>query len=57
MTGLFSRDILLAAVGGLPLMALGLLIGNRIHLTISPGNFMRLICLILMGSGLALLLK
>jgi len=57
LSGMFHRHILLAAVAALPLVAVGLRFGNRFHLTISPKNFMRLICVILLGSGMALLLK
>lgn len=57
LSGMFQRSILLAAVASLPLVAVGLRFGNRIHLTITPKNFMRLICVILLGSGLALLAK
>lgn len=57
VSGMFRRSILLAAVAALPLVAIGLRLGNRIHLTITPKNFTRLICLILLGSGLMLLLK
>lgn len=56
-SGMFHRLSLLAAVAALPLVAVGLRFGNRIHLTITPKNFMRLICLILLGSGIMLLLK
>lgn len=57
LSGMFQRFVLLAAVAALPLVAVGLRFGNRIHLTIGPKSFMRLICVILLGSGLALLLK
>ena len=57
LSGMFHRLSLLAAVGALPLVAVGLRFGNRIHLTITPKNFMRLVCLILLGSGIMLLLK
>ncbi|HSR35800.1 MAG TPA: sulfite exporter TauE/SafE family protein [Desulfurivibrionaceae bacterium] len=57
LSGMFHRSVLLAAVAALPLVAVGLRFGNRIHLTITPKNFMRLICLILLGSGVTLLLK
>ncbi|MEW6593649.1 MAG: sulfite exporter TauE/SafE family protein [Thermodesulfobacteriota bacterium] len=57
LSGMFHRATLLAAVAALPLVAVGLRLGNRIHLTITPKNFMRLVCVILLASGGALLLK
>lgn len=55
--GFFSRDVLLLFALALPLMALGLYAGHHVHTSISDAAFKRLIGLLLVGSGLALLLK
>lgn len=56
-SGFFTRDALLLFAAALPLMGIGLYAGNHIHTTISEVNFKRLISLLLIGSGAALLLK
>lgn len=56
-SGMFGRDALLLFIGALPLMALGLYAGNHAHTKIPESSFKRLISLLLIGSGLALLLK
>ena len=56
-SGFFSREALLLFAGALPLMALGLYGGHRVHTSIGEEGFKRLIGLLLVASGLALLLK
>lgn len=56
-SGLFTRDSLLLFAGALPLVALGLYAGHHVHTNLSEGTFRRLIGLLLLGSGLALLLR
>lgn len=41
----------------LPVAALGLYLGGRIHTSLGKETFLRIISLLLMGSGAALLLK
>lgn len=55
--GFFTRDVLLLFALALPLMALGLYVGHHVHTTLSEAAFKRLIGLLLVGSGLALVLK
>lgn len=55
--GVFNQEILLAFLSALPIAAAALWIGGRIHATISPQSFTRLISVLLLGSGLALILK
>jgi uncharacterized membrane protein YfcA len=57
-TGLLLQDgMLTALLAALPIMALGLYLGHRIHLGISNRHMHRLIGLLLVGSGLSLLWK
>jgi uncharacterized protein len=55
--GLYSRESLPAILAGLPLLAGGLWIGGRIHSGLSAATFARLISLLLLASGMALLLN
>ncbi len=55
--GFFNRDALLVFALALPLMAIGLIAGTRVHTAISESNFKRMISLLLICSGAALLLK
>lgn len=48
---------LLGSAAALPLLAVGLVLGGKIHVSISQKSFVRLVSLILLGSGSALLLK
>jgi len=54
---LFTRNFLATALAALPVMAVALYVGGHIHMRISPRTFQRAISLLLVGSGLALLLK
>jgi uncharacterized protein len=55
--GAFDRDALLACAAALPLMALGIYIGNHMHANLNPVQFRRFIALVLLASGVPLLLR
>jgi uncharacterized protein len=55
--GEYGRDVLVTAAVALPLMLLGIFIGNRIHTGLSELGFRRLVGAALIASGAALLLK
>ena len=55
--GFFTRDTLLMFALALPLTVLGLYAGHHVHTSLSELAFKRLIGVLLLGSGLALLLK
>lgn len=55
--GLFSHQGLLLVAGALPLVALGLYAGHHVHTGLSEAAFRRLIGLLLLVSGLALVLR
>jgi uncharacterized membrane protein YfcA len=57
ITGLIGSDILLMVLAGLPIMLLAMYAGGHVHTNISQRAFSRLISLLLVGSGLALLLR
>lgn len=56
-TGLYSRESLLMAALGLPLLAAGMYAGGHVHTTLSRQAFVRLVAVILLGSGTALLFR
>jgi uncharacterized membrane protein YfcA len=55
--GAFDRDALIACAAALPLMALGIYIGNHLHANLQPLHFRRFVALVLMASGVPLLLR
>jgi uncharacterized membrane protein YfcA len=55
--GEYSRDVLITVAIALPMMLVGIFIGNRIHTGLSELAFRRLVAGALMVSGLALLFK
>ena len=55
--GFFYRDMLWMLLAGLPLVALGLWLGGRVHSTISHTTFVRMISILLFLSGIILLFK
>ncbi len=58
VTGLLLQDKLaLAYLGALPVMALGLKLGHRVHVGLSHEQMLRLIGFLLLGSGGSLLWK
>lgn len=54
---LLQKDVWIGALYLLPFMALGLSIGHRIHLKLSPGQIARLVSLLLLAAGLSVLWK
>ena len=55
--GYFGADALWKIASALPFAAIGLFAGGRIYSTLSPVTFKRIISVLLLGSGTALLLK
>lgn len=55
--GEFGRDSLLLFAAALPFMLAGIFIGDRIHTGMSETMFRRVVCVILILSGIPLLLK
>jgi uncharacterized membrane protein YfcA len=55
--GFYGGDVLLLAGLSLPLMALGMVVGGRVHTGITPTQFRQGIGVLLLGSGLALALR
>ena len=55
--GAFDRDALVACAVALPMMAIGILIGNRIHANLDQLMFKRFIALVLIASSVPLLLR
>lgn len=57
ISGEFNRDVMLACAAALPVMAVGVWAGNRIHANLDDVAFRRLVAGILILSGLPLLLR
>ncbi len=57
IAGEFTRDVLIACAVALPMMALGIFIGNRIHANLNDIAFKRLVAVLLIISGLPLLIR
>ena len=57
ISGEFNRDVMLACAAALPVMAMGIWAGNRIHANLDDVAFRRLVACILILSGLPLLLR
>ena len=55
--GIYDRYTMAGVALGLPVLAVGMAVGGRIHLALSREHFVRLISLILMGSAVALLIR
>jgi uncharacterized membrane protein YfcA len=55
--GEYSRDVLITVAIALPMMLVGIFIGNRIHTGLSELAFRRLVAAALIVSGVALLVK
>lgn len=55
--GFFQPGIVLAMVGALPIVALALWLGGRVHAELSQRAYARLISVLLLGSGAMLLLR
>ena len=54
---LWQPQLLRAYLSALPFMALGLMLGSKVHIGISHAQMLRLIGVLLLGSGLSLLAK
>jgi uncharacterized membrane protein YfcA len=52
---LLNTELLLAILAALPLVTLGLVLGNRVHIGLSPAQMQRIIGIILVISGTSLL--
>lgn len=55
--GAYDRDALLACAAALPLMGIGIFLGNRIHAKLNELMFRRFIASVLIASGVPLLLR
>lgn len=55
--GEFSLEAVLLFAAGAPLMLLGMFLGDRIHTRIREDHFRRIVCLVLIVSGLPLILR
>jgi uncharacterized membrane protein YfcA len=55
--GLLRWQLLLYLLAALPIVSIGLYLGGRLHTGVSPHAFVRLLSFLLLGSGMALLLK
>lgn len=55
--GEFSLEALLLFAAGLPLMLLGMFLGDRIHTRLPEDQFRRIVCIVLIVSGLPLILR
>lgn len=55
--GAFDRDALIACAAALPLMAIGIFLGNRIHANLNQLMFKRLVALVLLASSVPLILR
>lgn len=56
-SGFYHRDNLILVLLALPIMAVGLYAGGHIHTSLSRQSFLRLVAVVLIGSGCSLLLK
>lgn len=57
VVGFFDHQMLMALLASIPIAGIALFIGGRVHTTISQQTFAKLISLLLVTSGSALLLK
>lgn len=55
--GIFEQETLVLFVAALPFMGLGIWLGDRVHARISEATFKRLVCAVLVASGVALMLR
>lgn len=55
--GAYDRDALIACAAALPLMAIGIVLGNRIHANLNQLMFKRFVALVLIASGVPLILR
>jgi hypothetical protein len=57
LSGFYSLDTMMLVALSLPIMVAGMYVGGHIHTNISQRNFQRAIGVLLIGSGMALLLR
>lgn len=57
VSGFYTGDTMYLLAAALPIMIIGMYIGGHVHTTISQRTFQRAIGILLVGSGLALLLR
>jgi len=57
VVGEFTREVWIAFLAALPLMLIGIWIGDRIHVRLSELAFKRLVCVVLLICGVPLLLR
>ena len=57
LNGFYTLRILTLFAGAVPIGAVALWLGGRVHLRISHAGFVRLVSMILLGSGIALLVR
>ena len=55
--GFFKGGVLMGSIAALPIVALGLWVGGRIHTELSQQAYVRIISLVVFISGVALLFK
>jgi uncharacterized membrane protein YfcA len=55
--GAYDREAIIACAAALPLMAVGVVLGNRIHAHLDPLSFKRFVALVVIASGVPLLLR
>jgi uncharacterized membrane protein YfcA len=55
--GEFGRESLLLFAAALPFMLIGIFLGDRIHTGLSETAFRRVVCVVLILSGIPLMLK
>lgn len=55
--GAYDRETLIVCAAALPLMAVGIFLGNRIHANLNQRAFRRFVALVMIASGVPLLLR
>lgn len=57
VSGFYNRDAIVFVAVALPIMIIGMYVGGHVHTSLSQKTFQRAISVLLIGSGVALLLK
>lgn len=55
--GAYDRETLIACAAALPLMGIGIVVGNLIHANLDPFRFRRFVAVVLLASGVPLVLR
>ncbi|MGH8650261.1 MAG: hypothetical protein ACREUP_13320, partial [Burkholderiales bacterium] len=55
--GAYDREALIACAAALPLMAIGVVLGNRIHADLDQLMFKRFVAVVMIASGVPLVLR